>query len=260
LLLVLILGISSADALLFREAQLISGTTSDRMQKPSIGFDYINKLADDTGEYGTASLQMRANWINETKKIELTPYNAYLKFKNAAANVWIGHYRPPFGLSANESSHATLLAPLSMDALGSELAWGVGLERDELWGDVKLAATQGSRLTGRIGYGVLNEDNWTTGLFFSGTPQQTITGIDTTYLIDSWEFRGEYISHGGLGRIGYNFDEQNKLELQQNFLADMHALAAAYTYKATSTLTFRASATKMDNDMQYLAQVYYYGL
>ena len=56
--------------------------------------------------------------------------------------------------------------------LGNELAWGVGFERDESWGDLKLAATQGSRLTGRLGLGVLNTDNWTNGLFFSATPQK----------------------------------------------------------------------------------------
>ena len=75
------------------------------MQKPSLGFDYLQRFSGESGDWATFALQGRlaltVNGEDGANEIKLEPqiYNAYFKVKTPGPYVWVGHNRPAFGLS-----------------------------------------------------------------------------------------------------------------------------------------------------------------
>jgi hypothetical protein len=108
-------GYSSA----LKKGILYSLSQEDAMQKPSLGFDYIQRISGETRDYGALALQVRLAYNNEgSKKIELQVYNAYLRYKAGFSDLWIGHNRPAMGLSSTLDSHGLLLPTLAMTGFG----------------------------------------------------------------------------------------------------------------------------------------------
>src|SRR4051812_30451294 len=111
----------AADHLLYLEAQGIAGYSSAaskpiyysmnkdaEMQKPSIGFDYVQKFTDGTRDVATLALQARLALVAEgggKYHAQGQLYNGYLKVKTEAVDGWIGHNRPAFGLGSYFDSH-----------------------------------------------------------------------------------------------------------------------------------------------------------
>ncbi|MBF0260137.1 MAG: hypothetical protein HQK62_15140 [Desulfamplus sp.] len=80
----------ASDYLLFFEAQGVAGyskqedkiiwyskTSEDVMQKPSVGFDYIQKFSGETSDFGLVALQARLSYDDRDKNLEPQLYNAY---------------------------------------------------------------------------------------------------------------------------------------------------------------------------------------
>jgi hypothetical protein len=95
-----------------------SADPMDAMQKPSIGFDFIQRLSGTGGDWGMLAVQSRLSY-DDTRSNNNEPqlYNAYLKVKPGFGDVWIGHNKPAFGLSSYLDNHGTLLQPFSMAGL-----------------------------------------------------------------------------------------------------------------------------------------------
>ncbi len=118
--LVLLSGVSPAfgkSYLLYLEAQGVGGYDTaedgpiyysmnplDVMQKPSVGFDYLQRFSSETGDWGSFALQMRLAY-NEAYRatgedeFQAQIYNAFFKYKAGFADLWIGHSRIAFGLA-----------------------------------------------------------------------------------------------------------------------------------------------------------------
>jgi hypothetical protein len=163
------------------------------MQKPGLGFDYVQRISGASGDLAVLAIQARVAINAEGgKTFEPQLYNAYLKLKTGVADIWIGHNKPKFGLSSVLDNHASLLQPLSMMGFGFDRDWGIGLERDFSGGSGGLSLTTGSGmglktsgkaavsatmgtaagsetvgsyfLAGRISKNVLDQDNFSAGL------------------------------------------------------------------------------------------------
>jgi hypothetical protein len=115
----------------------------------SFGFDVIKKYSGKSREIATFNLQGRVAHIDNdevrgSKKTQLQFYNAFLKLKGSAFDLWIGHNKIGFGLQSYMDTHAELFQQLSMFGYGFESDWGGGIVRDFDNGDIKLAFTTGS--------------------------------------------------------------------------------------------------------------------
>jgi len=201
------------------------------MQKPSIGFDYVQKFSGRSGDYGTFALQARGAWNNEgPDRFEGQIYNAYYKFKAGWSNIWVGHDRSSFGMTSYFDSHGLLLPTLAMTGYGFERDWGSGINKDLSWGDAGFSLTSGSGmplflkgnwlLSSRVSKGVLNRDNYNVGVSVSGgrilntmgehlmdpDPHRTVLGgLDTAVLWNNIENRFEFIGGENLGLKSYAF-------------------------------------------------------
>ena len=190
----------AADHLLYFEAQGVVGYSTEvkrpiyysmnpdaEMQKPSLGFDYLQKFSGESGDLATIALQCRLALSEDNpadrsygdsenrSKYTLEPqvYNAYLKVKTPLSYVWVGHNRPAFGLSSYFDSHGLLLRTLAIQGFGYDRDWGGGLYRDFSWGDISMSVTTGSGMpvylkgnymtAARISYGVQSQDNFNLG-------------------------------------------------------------------------------------------------
>jgi hypothetical protein len=251
--------------LLFLEAQGVGGYSGendeaiyysmhplDVMQKPSVGFDYLQRFSGDSGDWGAFALQMRVAYneaYQETGEDEFRVqiYNAFFKYKAGVGDLWAGHNRIAFGLASYLDSHALLLQPLAMYGYGYDRDWGVGATRDLDWGNVSFSYSTGSGmplefdgnylLSARAAYGVLSRDNYTVGLSSSyGKPLETmgyermmpdpmrtfLVGTDFAWFWNSLENRfeaaaGEKMdedSYAFLWRIGFNPLEEDRLKLE----------------------------------------------
>ncbi len=247
--------------LFFFEAQGIAGYSSaakkavfysmnlmETMQKPSLGFDYVQRFSGEAGDVAILAVQGRLAFNSEgDKTIEPQLYNAFLKFKTRAADIWIGHNRPKFGLSSYFDSHAQLLQPLAMNGFGFDRDWGVGVERDTAWGNAGLSLTTGSGmplhfngnffLAARVSKGVLNRENYNIGFsagygkildvmgyhLMSDEPMESaLAGLDATWLWNNVENRIELIGGKKSGqdayalfwRAGVNLLEEGRLKLE----------------------------------------------
>ena len=203
----LIAVMAKADHLLYFEAQGVAGYSTEvrrpiyysqnpdaEMQKPSVGFDYLQRISGETGDRATLALQMRLAVTEDnppgidygsrdnqpTYTLEPQVYNAYVKIKTPISYLWIGHNRPAFGLSSYFDSHGLILRTLAIQGFGYDRDWGAGLYRDFSWGDVSASITTGSGMplfvrdrfaylkgnymtAARISYGVQSQDNFNLG-------------------------------------------------------------------------------------------------
>ncbi len=237
----------AADHLLYFEAQGVGMWSSEKkktvfysqnpdaeMQKPGVGFDYLQKLSGESGDWGSIALQGRlalsedldSNENGNAYKVEPQIYNAYLKVKTPVTYVWVGHNRPAFGLSSYFDSHALILRTLAIQGFGYDRDWGAGLYRDFSWGDVAATATTGSGMpilfkggnymtAARVSYGVLSRDNYNLGVsggygytldtmgykLMDPEPQLMRMGaVDFTYLRNSFEHRFDVYAGTWLGK------------------------------------------------------------
>lgn len=238
----------AADHLLFLEAQGIAGYSTRlskpiyysmnpdaEMQKPTIGFDYLHKLAGAAGDIGTFALQARLALVAEGKseyKLEGQVYNAYLKLKTPYSDVWIGHNRPAFGLGSYFDSHGLLLRTLAIQGIGYyDRDWGLGAYRDYQWGNAAASLTTGSGMPAyvdkgnymaatRASLGVLNEDNYNIGLSLGygrtldtmgyqlrerNAGKMRLLGMDAAYLRNNLEHRFDGLIGTWLGEDTYGF-------------------------------------------------------
>ena len=280
-------------SLFYLEAQVVGGYLSvengpifysmdqmDTMQKPSIGFDYIQKFSSASGDWGSMAIQARLAYDKDEKYyVEPQLYNAYVKIKTTPADIWIGHDRPAAGLSSYFDSHGLLLPTLAMLGFGFDRDWGAGLYRDFDWGNMALSGTTGTGMpvyfennyyiTGRIGIGVLSRDNYTIGLSGSyGKIKETMGyhllldtpvlfsagGVDAAFFINNFEIRIEGIAGkkdnlfagAAFARFGVNLmeEERLKIEVQPVYLRtageDNWQTYAGMSFKITGDFTARA--------------------
>ncbi len=248
----------ASDPLFYVEAQGIAGYSSaenkeifysmhqqDAMQKPGIGFDYIQKFSGETGDIATLAVQIRAAFDQtriEDHYIEPQLYNAYVKFKTPVFDIWFGHDRPALGLSSYFDSHGLLLPTLAMEGFGFDRDWGGGLYRQFDFGDLSVSATTGSGMpvyfkgsyftSARIGVGVLSRDNYTIG--FSGGYGRLLETMGLTIMSsDPYEF--------GMGGIDY-------AHLWNNFEFRIDALAGKKEGEFTAAVLFRAGINLLEED------------
>ena len=225
--------LSAQSYLFYLEAQGIAGYSSaakkavfftmsreEVMQKPSLGFDYVQRFSGASGDFAILAIQGRLSVNTDWgKTLEPQIYNAYLKMKTGLANFWLGHNKPKFGLSDVLDNHATLLQPLSMMGFGFDRDWGIGVERDFSGGSAGISLTTGSGmglrtdgsyfLAGRISKGVLGQDNFSGG--FSAALGRTydivgyerlsesampilLAGADLTWRGNNWEHNFEIMA------------------------------------------------------------------
>jgi hypothetical protein len=251
--------------LLYLEAQGVGGYSTEQdeaiyysmapvdvMQKPSVGFDYLQRFSSETGDWGSFALQMRLAYNEDYRatgedEFQAQIYNAFFKYKAGFADLWVGHNRIAFGLASYLDSHALLLQPLAMYGYGYDRDWGVGATRDFDWGNLSFAYSTGSGMplefdgnylfSARASYGVLSRDNYNIGFSSSyGKPLDTmgyekimpdpektfLAGVDFTYFWNNIENRFEAVAgekmdedtYAFLWRIGVNFLDEDRLKLE----------------------------------------------
>jgi hypothetical protein len=270
------------------------------MQKPGIGVDYLQRFSGESGDWGSIGYQGRLALIvdNGVERLEPQTYNAWLKVKTPLSDVWIGHNRPAFGLGSYLDSHPLLLRTLPLQGFGYDRDWGAGTSRDFSWGNLQLSATTGSGmplylngnhlLAGRIGFGVLSEDNFTVGLsagfgstletdgysIYDPVPRAArLAGTDITLLHDSIEHRFDLLAGEWLGtrtltamyRFGYNFgpEQRLKVELQPTYWrsgSENWLFSACFSAAFSSALTLRTlyEYNQRADDHRIIGQLYYY--
>lgn len=250
--------LAATGSLFYLEAQAVGGYSSaenmpvlysmhqnDAMQKPSFGFDYIQKFSGDSGDIASLAVQMRIAFDptrGYTGYIEPQLYNAYVKFKTPFADIWVGHDRPALGLSSYFDSHGLLLPTLAMQGFGFDRDWGVGIYRQFDFGDLSVTATTGSGMpvyfkgsylvSARISAGVLSRDNYTIG--FSGAYGEI---LDTMGVHIISNHPGEF----GMGGIDYT-------HLWNNFEFRIDALAGKKMDEFTAAVMFRAGVKLLDEE------------
>jgi len=250
----------------------------DVMQKPSVGFDYLQRFSSETGDWGSFALQMRLAY-NEAYRatgedeFQVQIYNAFFKYKAGFADLWIGHSRIAFGLGSYLDSHALLLQPLAMYGYGYDRDWGVGATRDFEWGNVSFSYSTGTGmplefdgnylLSARASYGVLSRDNYNIGFSSSyGKPLDTIgyevimpdpvetflVGTDFTYFWNNIENRFEAVAgekddentYAFLWRIGVNLLDEDRLKLE--FQPVYRNLAGDWNYELNGGVTYKLTS------------------
>lgn len=285
-------AVCASSRLLYIEAQGVAGYSDKEdiifhsanadavMQKSSVGFDFIQRLSGEFGDYGMIAVQGRLAY-NPDAEDELEPqlYNAYFKYKAGWSDLWIGHNGPALGLASVTDSHALLLPTLAMRGFGFEQDWGLGASRDLPWGNISASLTTGSGMplrfegnylaSARLAKGVLSQDNYSLGLslaygetlhtmgyeIMSSDPMDlALAGLDYSYFWDNYEARFEAM--GGknqdedacalFARLTVNLLEENrlKLEMQPEYSKigddDGFRFAAGPAYQLTDEITLRA--------------------
>jgi len=303
----------ASNSLFFLEIQGVAGYSSaarkvigysmnpaESMQKPSLGFDFVQRFSGERGDIAVLSVQARLAWNSEGEKtFEPQLYNAFLKFKLRPFDLWVGHNRPAFGLASILDNHALLLHSLSMMGFGFDRDWGAGIEKDTAGGRYALSLTAGSGmglkldgnsfLSGRYGFGVLNEDNFTAGLSFGYGRFRDVAGytsmsdnlidfamaaVDVTWLRNNLENRVEVMAgkRAGKGtlaafwRIGLGLLEENRLKIELQPTAIVSSgraeleFSGGLTYLLHPDWTLRAMVSHAPDmeDTRVVFQVYYY--
>jgi hypothetical protein len=284
---------SASSRLLYVEAQGVAGysdkeddiifhseSAEDVMQKSSVGFDFIQRLSGDSGDYGMIALQGRLAYDPDAEdEIEPQLYNAYFKYKAGWSDIWLGHNRPALGLSSVLDTHALLLPTLTMDGFGFDRDWGMGVSRDFAWGNISSSLTTGSGMplrfegnylaSARISKGFLRQDNYSLGFSLAhgetlhtmgyevmhDEPMElSLAGLDFSYLWDNYEARFEAMggtsmdedAYALFARFGVNLLDEGrlKLEIQPEYSkigdADGFEFAAGPAYQLTDEITLRA--------------------
>lgn len=252
---------------------LFSFMAADAMQKPGLGFDFVQRLTAETRDIGVLGVQARLVYDQETKRLKPQLYNAYLRFKPRFANIWIGHGRPAMGLASVLDNHALLLPDATMFGFGCDRDWGVGLDRDFAWGGVAASLTAGSGMplylkgnylaAARIFKGVLARDGHSVGLSLSrGRVLETMgytladpdpaawtaAGLDWSFAWRNLESRAEILvgRRGGAGtflafwRPGLSLLEEGRLKIELQ--PALMRRAGDWDYSLGSGLTYLFNA------------------
>jgi hypothetical protein len=265
-----------------REFQLFSLMPGDAMQKPSLGFDWVQRFSGRTRDIGVLAVQARLAYGRRGEpKLEPQLYNAYFRLKTKPFDLWAGHNRPALGLASVLDSHALLLPAPPMLGFGFDRDWGIGIAKDTDWGGLAASLTAASgmalRLRGnflaaaRIFQGVPARDNYSLGLSLAHgdvletmgyEPVQaepvgwTAASLDATYFWRNFEHRAEILvgrRDGALmallfWRAGLALLEEGrlKIEAQPAFWrkagAWHEALGAGLTYLFSADLAGRFMA------------------
>jgi opacity protein-like surface antigen len=272
--------------LLYFEAQAVGGYSSqedrailyslspeESMQKPSLGFDFLQRFSTEDRDFGALAIQGRLA-LNATGKPAFEPqlYNAYFKYKAGFADLWAGHSRPALGLSSYFDSHGLLLPTLAMQGFGFDRDWGVGLYRDLAWGNVSLSATTGSGMpvqfkgnslwAARVSKGVLSQENYNLGCsaaygqvletmgyhLMDPDPHELILGgADFTFLWENLENRWDCFLGKKMGkdtlaffwRSGINLLEEGRLRLE--FQPVYWRVGKDWTYQLFGGISYQAT-------------------
>jgi hypothetical protein len=219
------------------------------MQKPGLGFDYIQRFSGESGDFATLAVQGRLALTEDGNNYKLEPqlYNAYVKMKTPVAYMWVGHNRPAFGLSSYFDSHGLILRTLAIQGFGYDRDWGGGLYKDFSWGDISASVTTGSGMpvymkgnymtAARVSYGVQSQDNFNLGfsLGYGSTLdtmgyrlrdpeplQMRLAGVDLTILRNNLEHRFDLYAGTWLDkdtyamsyRFGVNLDQEGRLKIE----------------------------------------------
>jgi len=265
---ILAIGVGTGSAgtrLLFFEFQAVGGYSTaakeivaysiaqpEAMQKPSLGFDLVQRFSGKSGDVAILAVEGRIAWNAQPQEEGLRTfdpqlYNAYLRLKLGFADCWVGHDKPRLGLALPLDNHAELLQPLSMYGYGFDRDWGFGLDRDTAWGGVGVSLTAGSGMAlrlkntylaaARISRGVLSQDNYSLGFSLAYGRVQDVMGntllsdavvdlklasLDFSWVRNNWENRFEMLggSRDGLGefvlfwRTGIGLFGENRLKLE----------------------------------------------
>jgi len=281
-----------------KSVQWYSMNQMDVMQKPSLGFDLVQRLSTETGDWGMFAVQARLAYDKtHNGNVEPQLYNAYLKLKPGFGNIWLGHNKPAFGLASYLDNHGTLLQPLSMYGFGYDRDWGAGFYRDFDWGNAGFSVTSGSgmplylkgnyQVSGRVSKGDLNQQNYNFGISASyGKNLQTmgyhqifdkpmkvfLIGADASVTRDRLEYRAEiirktefiynhrYDSWAYFLRITANVLEENRLKLEFQYTCDESnlRLSPGLAYSLTQDLTLRLTGDISRNLDHITAQLYWY--
>jgi hypothetical protein len=262
-----------------RGFQLFSLMPEDVMQKPTVGFDFVQRFSGRSRDIGVLAVQARLAYDQEGgHKLEPQLYNAFFRLKAGFADIWAGHSRPALGLSYALDSHALLLPAPAMLGYGFDRDWGVGLERDFSWGRAAASLTTGSGMplyfkgnflaAARVSKGVLARDNYSLGLSLThGNILETMgytlvepepfswsaACVDASYLWRNLENRAEILlgRRDGAGmfllfwRSGLSLLEEGRLKLEvQPVLMNRggdwdYSLASGLTYLLNADLAGR---------------------
>ena len=286
-------------SLFYLEAQAVAGYSSaasgaifysmsqeDAMQKPSVGFDWIQRLAGESRDFGVLGLQARLAYNHEPDpELELQLYNAWFRYKAGFANLWIGHDRPALGLSSYFDTHGLLLPTLAMMGYGFDRDWGAGFVRDFSWGNLAGSFTAGSGMplhfkgnylgSARISKGVLERDNYTLGLsgawgdmletmgyeLLSDEPYSFhMAGVDAAHFWRRFENRVELMagekmdepSYAFFWRFTANLLEENRLKIEaqpvlwKEMGKSSFTVSAGMSYQATADLALRCMYQYVD--------------
>lgn len=262
-----------------RRVTLYSLMPDDVMQKPSLGFDWVQRFSGGNRDIGVVAVQARLAYDEEGEhKLEPQLYNAYFRLKARPVNIWAGHNRPATGLSSVLDSHALLLPSPPMLGFGFDRDWGVGLDSDFAWGGAALSVTAGSGMplyfkgnylaAARVFKGVLARDNYSVGLSAAhGQVLETMgytlveagpsgwdsVSLDLSHAWRNLENRAEVLvgRENGAGmvlafwRAGLALLEEGRLKIEaqpavwRRAGAWDHALAASLTYLFSADLAGR---------------------
>jgi hypothetical protein len=117
------------------------------MQKPSLGFDYIQRFSSPYRDWGRLAIQARVNLNPEDfSDSEFYLFNAYFNYKFNHFDVWIGHNKPVAGLNTFLDNHAALMTDFTMIGFALDRDWGFGLEKDSDFLQLKFSLTTGSEM------------------------------------------------------------------------------------------------------------------
>jgi hypothetical protein len=285
-------GLRAQSTLFYLELQAVGAlsTASDRvqwfslmpddvMQKPSLGFDLVERVSSKTRDIGILGVQARLAYDQDGEhKLQPQLYNAFFRLKTRLANVWIGHSRPAMGLASVLDNHALLLPDPTMLGFGYDRDWGVGFDRDFPKGGIAASLTAGSGmplyfkgnylLAARVFKGVLARDNYTLGfsiahgrlletmgyrLEASEPFDWTSAGLDLSFAYRNFESRAEILIGRKaetttvllFWRPGLSLLEEGRLkvELQPALMRQMgawdYSLGAGLTYLFNADLAGR---------------------
>lgn len=255
-------GVSFAQShLLYFEAQAVGGYSEgeekwvtysrakqETMQKPSVGFDYVQKFSGERGDVATLAVQGRLAYSTlKDDNVEPQIYNAFLKVKTPLTDVWVGHNRPAFGLSSYFDDHGLLLQTLDMNGFSYDKDWGGGTYRELPWGNIALSYTTGTGMTmraegnylaaGRVSLGILSQENYNLGFslaygktldtmgyeILEDEPKRfAMAGVDFTFVWDRFESRLDIMGGENRGedayaiywRFGVNLLEEERLKFE----------------------------------------------
>jgi hypothetical protein len=254
--------------------QLYSRAADEAMQKPSAGFDLVQRFSGKSKDIGVLAVQARLAYNQEgDHDFEFQLYNAYFRYKAGFADLWAGHNRPALGLDYALDSHALLLPGPAMMGYGFDRDWGLGLQKDFSWGNAAASLTTGSGMplyfkgnwlaALRVSAGVLARDNFSVGASLAHGDILDTMGVhlmdpnpfaftavaaDATYLWRNLENRVEVLggSKDGRGmalifwRAGLNLLEEGRLKLEVQ--PAVKESGGAWTYEIGGGATYLLTA------------------